>query len=544
MFPIAVASLAGAAVAQQTGTQKKEYHPSFPLEVCSEAGGCKAESTTITMDANWRWLHNTGGYLNCYNESGWVPEYCPDSDSCCKNCALDGVPQEDWSSTYGVNASSDGGFKLGFVQGGNVGSRFYLLDGEKYRMFNLKNKEFSFDVDVSTLPCGLNGALYFVEMPEDGGVATAKDGLNKAGAKYGTGYCDAQCANDIKFIGGVANIADPPYGSCCAEMDIWESNKEATAYTAHPCNIDGQLRCEADDCGKICDMGGCDFNAYRNGAKTHFGSGSNFEVDSSKPVTVVTQFHTSDGTDSGELSEITRFYIQDGRKIANAKSDLDGVTPYDSITDANCQVQKDAFGEDNNFKSHGGMKAMSDSMERGMVLVMSIWDDNAANMLWLDSVYPPDATGAGAERGPCSPDSGVPADVEKANPDAFVQFSNIKFGEIGSTGGPPAPPTPPPPSPPTPPPSGGCCSWDGKYCGDTTAYCAANAEQCKQCDGSWCTDCLPPYPPSPVPTPVPTPGPSNCPGGSLNACIDLCPVDAYAVCVEGCQRRCPSSTFV
>ena len=30
-------------------------------------------------------------------------------------------------------------------------------------------REFTFDVDVSQLPCGLNGALYFVEMDEDGG---------------------------------------------------------------------------------------------------------------------------------------------------------------------------------------------------------------------------------------------------------------------------------------------------------------------------------------------------------------------------------------
>lgn len=144
--------------------------------------------------------------------------------------------------------------------------------------------------------------------------------------------------------------------------------------------------------------------------KTHFGAGSNFDVDSSKPFTVVTQFITADGTDSGELSEIKRFYIQDGKKIANAKTSVAGLDAFDSITDGNCDAQKQAFGEKNDFKSHGGMKAMSDSMERGMVLVMSIWDDAAANMLWLDSVYPAGATGAGAERGPCSPDSGSPAD--------------------------------------------------------------------------------------------------------------------------------------
>lgn len=76
----------------------------------------------------------------------------------------------------------------------------------KYEMFKLKNKEFSVTVDVSQLSCGLNGALYFVEMEEDGGLSTGK--YNKAGAKYGTGYCDAQCPHDVKFIDGEANILD------------------------------------------------------------------------------------------------------------------------------------------------------------------------------------------------------------------------------------------------------------------------------------------------------------------------------------------------
>jgi cellulose 1,4-beta-cellobiosidase len=69
-------------------------------------------------------------------------------------------------------------------------------------MFTLLNREFSFDVDVSTLPCGLNGALYFVQMQSDGGSAQYPG--NKAGAKYGTGYCDAQCPHN-SFIWGQAN---------------------------------------------------------------------------------------------------------------------------------------------------------------------------------------------------------------------------------------------------------------------------------------------------------------------------------------------------
>ena len=67
-------------------------------------------------------------------------------------------------------------------------------------MFKLLNQEFTFDVDLSNLPCGLNGALYFSAMDEDGGMSRFP--TNKAGAKYGTGYCDSQCPRDIKFING------------------------------------------------------------------------------------------------------------------------------------------------------------------------------------------------------------------------------------------------------------------------------------------------------------------------------------------------------
>ncbi|KAG6878613.1 hypothetical protein C0995_007523, partial [Termitomyces sp. Mi166 len=40
-------------------------------------------------------------------------------------------------------------------------------------------------------------------MEADGGMA--EHSTNKAGAKYGTGYCDSQCPRDLKFIDGEAN---------------------------------------------------------------------------------------------------------------------------------------------------------------------------------------------------------------------------------------------------------------------------------------------------------------------------------------------------
>lgn len=75
---------------------------------------------------------------------------------------------------------------------------------DTYQTFELLNNEFTFDVDLSTVGCGLNSALYFVAMEADGGMASYP--TNEAGAKYGTGYCDAQCARDLKFVGGQVSL--------------------------------------------------------------------------------------------------------------------------------------------------------------------------------------------------------------------------------------------------------------------------------------------------------------------------------------------------
>ena len=71
------------------------------------------------------------------------------------------------------------------------------------------------------------------------------------------------------------------------------------------------------------------------------------------------------------------------------------------------------MGDPNDFKNKGGLKKMGDAMANGMVLVMSIWDDHAANMLWLDSTYPTTKTSIGGPRGTCATTSGKPSDVEQ-----------------------------------------------------------------------------------------------------------------------------------
>lgn len=545
---------------QQVGHQKPNLHLPLTIKHCTSSG-CTDEPQKVTLDANWRWVHKVNTYTNCYTGTTWDKTLCPDPKTCTQNCAVDGVPESDWSSTYGISSGGDSltlkyEMKDNHGNVANVGSRTYLMDGDsKYKMFKLKNREFTFDVDVNKLPCGLNGALYFVEMQADGG--SSEFPTDKAGAAFGTGYCDAQCPHDVKFISGEANILNwtngqGQYGSCCNEMDIWEANAQATAYTPHVCVKDGPYRCDGEDCGDTltsgtCDKAGCDFNSYRVGDKTFFGNGSAFAVDSSKLMTVVTQFVTSDGTDDGDLVEIRRVFVQDGKVIPTRNATLTGLTGFNSVSESFCDQQKTIFGDKNSFKAKGGLKRMGDALARGMVLVMSLWDDSSVNMLWLDSDFPTDqpATKPGVARGPCSTSSGKPDDCRKKFPDAAVTYSNIKYGAIGSTYG-------PSPSPPTPPAPSGChacgynCHGNCNTCGhcNTKPGCDSKSQCLGTCNtgnnAMWCGGGSPsPSPPSPAPSP--SPPPSGCPGGSLPACIKLCPSNppsAYKVCVQSCVERC------
>ena len=497
-------ALFGLSAAQKAGQQTPEYHLPLPVTHCTKAGGCSTENHAVTLDSNWRWLHHVGDTNNCYTGNEWNKTYCSSVEECTTNCALDGVDEKTWNGTYGVIAKGNM-LNVSYVTQGpyskNVGSRMFLLEDEDtYKMFKLKNKEFTFDVDVSNLPCGLNGALYFVEMAADGGKSEFP--TNEAGARLGTGYCDAQCPHDLKWISGEANLigwnaskTSPDrgtghYGTCCAELDIWEANKVSTQMTVHGCSTQGPYRCEGIECGDdathqrfngTCDKDGCDFNPFRVGIKDFFGPDSSHTLDSTKMMTVVTQFITADGTDDGDLVEMRRVYYQDGKRIANPTASYGA---YDSITDKQCVVQKSAFGDFDDFTPKGGIKAMGDAMGRGMVLTMSLWDDDEVHMIWLDATDPIPPTGQpakrGAPRGTCPTDSGDPTKVRKDHPHSNVIFANIRYGDINTTVGPPSPPGPP----------------------------------------------------------------SGCPGGSLSACISLCPSSppaAYQACVQDCVKRCPSA---
>lgn len=150
------------------------------------------------------------------------------------------------------------------------------------------------------------------------------------------------------------------------------------AYTPHPCQTSAQHMCQGDNCGGTysssryagdCDPDGCDWNPFRMGNKNFYGAGKT--VDTSKKFTVVTQFKGS----GSSLSEIKQYYVQNGQKIYQPNSTWPTLEGYSTITDAFCKAQKVEFNDTDVFSQKGGLAQMGAALSKGMVLVLSLWDD-------------------------------------------------------------------------------------------------------------------------------------------------------------------------
>jgi len=141
---------------------------------------------------------------------------------------------------------------------------------------------------------------------------------------------------------------------------------------------------------------------------------------------------TTNGKDSGILNNIKRFYVQNGKKIEEPKATLKVLPKFNNINDTNCKIQMKKFGAST---VNLNIAQMGKSMTNGMVLALTLWDDWGSSMHWLDSTYPESSSTSipGVARGPCPTSGGFPTTVRSANPNAYVQYSNIKFGPIGST---------------------------------------------------------------------------------------------------------------
>ena len=188
-YALLAVALLGLANAQSLGTTV-ENHPKLTTWKCTKAGGCKAQKTALVLDSASHPIYQKADTSKgCGNWGSTAdPTACPSEEACAKNCVMEGI-----SNYADVGVKTNGGAVTMDMYGKNGVSspRIYLLaEGEKqYEMIKLTGQEFAFDVDVSKLPCGMNGALYLSEMEAAGG----QSALNPGGAAYGTGYCDAQC---------------------------------------------------------------------------------------------------------------------------------------------------------------------------------------------------------------------------------------------------------------------------------------------------------------------------------------------------------------
>jgi len=417
------------------GSQSNSRLLDFPIKHCTTQGGCASKNTKLTLDSNWRWYYHPDNYQNCFEDG-----YTCNDDASCADCILAG--DIDYGA-YGIETDGDE-LTLNFMaSNGGIGSRVYVVQDGQYKAFDLLNQEISMDVDISALGCGLNGAVYFSEMEVDGGKSKGSQG-----PEFGTGYCDAQCPNDLHQVDGKVNFESKH--QCCNEMDIWEANGISNALTPHTCQMPngddmvGPVDCTGPECGEgseryesICDKNGCDLNPYRFGDTDFYGPGKT--VDTTRKFTITTSFLTDA---NGNLAEIRRTYYQEDAstgemlEIATPPFQLNGRT-YDSVTDAMCTDMESpspqGFDSLSTFMDKGGLKEIGDSFSRNMVLVLSLWDDLASDMLWLDGTA--EANGEapskyGAARGPCS--GGVDRNSAAAR-NAYVKYSNIRYGDVGST---------------------------------------------------------------------------------------------------------------
>ncbi|KAH9141754.1 hypothetical protein AeRB84_014103, partial [Aphanomyces euteiches] len=200
------------------------------------------------------------------------------------------------------------------------------------------------------------------------------------------------CPHDIKFINSEADAknwvprtGDPnsgsgQHGSCCEETDIWESNSISQACTSRPKTVTDQYRClSPTECGDdatgnrsdgVCDKDGCDFNTYRLNDHTFYGPGFNFNVDSTKLVTVV--IHSSRSTATWSKSSASMSKI--ARASTTRPSTGAALMPL-------CNQAKPVFGDAKGHLKRRELKAMGDAVKKGVVSTMSLWVVYTANCL-------------------------------------------------------------------------------------------------------------------------------------------------------------------
>lgn len=197
---------------------------------------------------------------------------------------------------------------------------------ENYYHFNLLNKELSFDIDMSTVGCSCNAALFFTSMPGYNPNGTIAHGA------YNPYYCDA---NDV---GGV----------WCWEHDTIEANMHTMATTPHRCSAPAGAYIPA------CDGVGCSTNAFSIDAQGMCPD-AKCTIDTRSPFRMFQKFEVD--PISGNLSRVTNRFVQG-----------DSVWQWDVCHDKAWYV------------------ALMTSALSKVTMVFQLWGDTFQKMFWLDNM--------------------------------------------------------------------------------------------------------------------------------------------------------------
>jgi len=229
----------------------------------------------------------------------------------------------------------------GRVLGGNLtlqhNSGFSIMkscqanwDPADFSLFRLLGRTLSFTVDLSSIGCACNIALYLVHGP-----ARSSNGAPSAGTcSWSPYYCDA---NRV-------------CGQWCPEVDIMEANNRVFSSTPHKCDHPtsaGHYR--------SCDRTGCSRNTMDAGALA-YGPGQRFSINSLLPFEVLTTFH--------------------GNEAAPGFATFTGMTTKLRQGDRDVSLDFSVCGD---YLSY-----LADAMAEGMAMRITYWGGDASTMSGLD----------------------------------------------------------------------------------------------------------------------------------------------------------------
>ncbi|KAF4344250.1 exoglucanase type C [Fusarium beomiforme] len=421
-FILLAASLFAATDAQRACEGIEEVHPPFNWHDCY-GDSCFERYAAVVLDSKLRQIDCCNGSRNTLQRAACKKK---NKDQCPVDCCIHGAD-------YGAHGIFTNGTDLTLDVGASHPNtpkdliRVMLMKDENHyewtQIIDPWDSEYTFDVEVRDVPPGYKARLSLHWMWEKGNMDKKKG--DKAGAKYGTGYCDAHCDQGQRFVMGRANYdgwepsqTDPHLGTghlgaCCIHLVLWEGNTHSTDFGHYPCDPRGPHMCKGIKCKMDCYSVGCTWNPNGKDQKPFYGPGKTNTIDSSRKFSVVNQWFSTQKPMQPVMTRRVMYYIQDGKLIPSAPSDFrTKKKEFHTMDKGFCAAQAKAWGLGKWLKKNPWW-VNHDAWQYDMVPVFSLVRDYEYDML------------QGFVHGD---------DKLKSIPiNASVTFSNFRYGRINRT---------------------------------------------------------------------------------------------------------------